>query len=78
MKDFELTLHIGKFVPPVLQPSQKIPDNLRQKLLEKIIELEETDIIEKVEGSTTWVSPLVIVPKRDGDIRTIVYMRVAN
>ena len=47
-------------------------------MLEKIIELEETDIIEKVEGPTTWVSPLVIVPKRDGDIRTIVYMRVAN
>ena len=78
MKDFELTPHIGKSVSPVVQPSQKIPDNLRQKLLEKIIELEETDIIEKVEGSTTWVSPLVIVPKRDGDIRTIVYMRVAN
>ena len=78
MKDFELTPHIGKSVSPVVQPSQKIPDNLRQKLLEKIIELEETDIIEKVEGSTTWVYPLVIVPKRDGDIRTIVYMRVAN
>ena len=78
MKYFELTPHIGKSVPPVVQPSQKIPDNLRQKLLEKIIELEETDIIEKVEGSTTWVSPLVIVPKRDGDIPTIVYIRVAN
>ena len=78
MKDFELTPHIGKSVSPVVQPSQKIPDNLRQKLLEKIIELEETDIIEKVEDSRTWVSPLVIVPKRDGDIRAIVYMRVAN
>ena len=53
MKDFELTPHIGKSVSPVVQPSQKIPDNLRQKLLEKIIELEETDIIEKVEDSRT-------------------------
>ena len=78
LKDFELTLHIGKSVPPVVQPSQKIPYNLRQKLLEKLIELERNDNIEKDEGPTTWVSPLVIVPKRASDIRIIVNMRVAN
>ena len=65
-------------VPLVVQPSRKIPYNLRQKLVEKPIELEHNDIIEKIEGPTTWVSPLVIVPKREGDIRIIVDMRVAN
>ena len=65
-------IDLDKSVPPVVQPSRKIPYNLSQKLLEKLIELEENDIIEKVEGSTTWVSPLVIVPKRDSDIRIIV------
>ena len=59
-------------------PSRKISYNLRQKLLEKLIELEENDITEKVEGPTTWVSPLVIVPKSNGNIRIIVDMRVAN
>ena len=78
LKDFALTLHIGKSVPPVVQPSQKIPYNLRQKLLEKLIELEGNDNIGKDEGPTTWVSPLVIIPKRDSDIRIIVNMRVAN
>ena len=78
LKDFELTLHIDKSVKPVVQASRKIPYNLRQKLLEKLIELEENDIIEKVEGPTTWGSSLVIVPKRDGDIRIIIDMRVAN
>ena len=78
MKDIELTLHIDKSIPPIVQPSRKIPYNLRQKLLEKLIDLEENDIIEKVEGPTTWISPLVIVPKRDGDICIIVDMRVAN
>ena len=78
LKDFALTLHIDKSVPPVVQPSQKIPYNLRQKLLEKLIELEGNDNIGKDEGPTTWVSPLVIIPKRDSDIRIIVNMRVAN
>ena len=64
-----------KSVLPVVQPSRKIPDNLRQKLSGNLTEQEE---IEKVEGPTTWVSPLVIVSKRDGDIRIIVDMRVAN
>ena len=77
MKDFELTLHIDRSAPPVVQPSQKIPYNPRQKLLEKLTELKE-NIIEKVEGPTTWVPPLIIVPKCDGNIHIIVDMRVAN
>ena len=78
MKDFELTLHIDKSVSPAEQPSRKISYNLKQKLLEKLIEIEENDVIEKIEGHATWVSPLVIVPKCDGNIRIIVDMRVTN
>ena len=78
LKDFELTLHIDKPIPTVLQQSQKISYNLRQKLLEKLIELEENDIIEKFEGPTTRVPPLVIVPKPDGNTRIIVDMSVTN
>ena len=47
-------------------------------MLEKINELEENEIIEKVKGPTTWVSPLVIAPKHNGDICITVDMRVAN
>ena len=78
LKNFELTPHIDKSAPSVIQPSRKIPYNLRQKLLQKLIELEENDIIEKVRGPTTWVSLLVIVSKRSGNIHIIVDMRVAN
>ena len=78
LKEFELTLHIDKPIPTVLQQSQKISYNLRQKLLEKPIELEENDIIEKFEGPTTRVPPLVIVPKPDGNTRIIVDMSVTN
>ena len=43
-------------------------------------ELEEQDIIEKVpenEG-TPWVSPIVVVPKKNGEVRICVDMRLAN
>ena len=42
--------------------------------------MEKEDIIEKVpenEG-TPWVSPIVVVPKKDGGVRICVDMRAAN
>ena len=78
LKDFELTLHIDKPVKPVVQESRKIPYNLRQKLLEKLIELEENDIAEIVECPTTWVSHFVILPECSDYICIIVDMRVSN
>ena len=36
------------------------------------------DIIEPVEHSTPWVSPVVIIPKPNNDIRLCIDMRRAN
>ena len=45
----------------------------------KLDELLTCGIIEEVpEGRTSWVSPLVVVPKPDGDVRIYVDMRRAN
>ena len=44
----------------------------------KVNELLENDIIERVEGPTTWISPVVVAPKPSGDIRLCVDMRIAN
>ena len=41
-------------------------------------QLVELDIIEKVSGPSSWVSPVVVVPKLMGDIRLCVDMRQAN
>ena len=38
----------------------------------------ELDIIEKVSGRSSWVSPVLVVPKPSGDIRLCVDMRQAN
>lgn len=49
---------------------RRIPFGLRDKVNEKLEELLKLDIIEKVtDGPTMWVSPLVVVPKANGDIR---------
>ena len=78
LKNFKLKLHIDKTVPPVAQPARKIPFHMRQKVKAAIEKLEQDGIIEKVEGPTPWVSPLVVTPKKDGDVRLCVDMRMAN
>ena len=79
LKDFQLKLHINKNVKPVAQPLRRLPFGLRGKVGKKLDELLQEDIIEKVPcGPTEWTSPLVVVPKPDGDIRICVDMRRAN
>ena len=78
LKGFEVKLHIDPSVPPVAQPARRIPFHLRQKVSDALRKLEDQGIIEKVTGSTPFVSPLVVIPKKDGDIRLCVDMRMAN
>ena len=40
--------------------------------------LDKLDIIERVDGPTPWVSPIVVVPKKSGDVRICVDTREAN
>lgn len=45
-----------------------------KKLAKHLDELEESDIMEKVDGPTSWVSPVVTVPKANDKIRLRVDM----
>ena len=78
LKNTEVKLHIDKTVPPVAQPARRIPFHLRQKVSQELDNLENQGIIEKVEGATPWVSPLVVIPKKIGDVCLCVDMRMAN
>ena len=78
LKDFQLKIPIDAEVQPVAQPIRRVPYHLRDKLTNKLKELVELDIIEKVSGPSTWVSPVVVVPKPTGDIRLCVDMPQAN
>ncbi|XP_067026772.1 uncharacterized protein [Acropora muricata] len=62
LKDFQLKIPIDAEVQPVAQPIRRVPYHLRDKLTNKLKELVELDIIEKVSGPSTWVSPVVVVP----------------
>ena len=47
--------------------------------VEKELErLERLDIIEKVEGPTPWISSIVVIPKKSGEVQICVDMREAN
>ena len=76
--NFQLKIPIDPAVQPVAQPIRRIPYHLRDKLSAKLDELVELDIIEKVSGPNSCVSPVVVVPKPSGDIRLCVDMRQAN
>ena len=55
-----------------------MPFSLREKVEKKLQELEQMDIIEKVQGPTPWVSPNFVVPKPSWEIHLCVDMRRAN
>ncbi|XP_033758102.1 uncharacterized protein K02A2.6-like [Pecten maximus] len=78
LKEYKLKLHIDETVNPVAQRMYRVPYSLRQRVSDKIEELEAKDIIEKVNTPSSWVSPVIVVPKPDGDIRLCVDMRQAN
>ena len=79
LKGYELKLHIDESVKPVAQPVRRIPFGLGEKVDKKLDQVLELDIIEQVpDGPSRWISPLVVVPKGDGDIRVCMDMRRAN
>ena len=78
LKDFQFKLHIDETVPPVAQNARRIPFHMRQKVAAALKELEKQDIIEPVEGPTLYISPIVVIPKKDGSVRICVDMNVPN
>ncbi|KMQ92700.1 hypothetical protein RF55_7276 [Lasius niger] len=77
-KDISINIPIDRKVKPVLQPYRRIPIPLEEKVNRKIEELIDQDIIEKVEGPSEWISPMVPILKENGEIRICIDMRRAN
>ena len=75
----QVDLHVDRTVTPVAQPHRRIPFSVRPKLEAELEKLIGDDVIGKVEESTSWVSPVVITPKRTAnEIRLNVDMREPN
>ena len=80
LKNTQVKIHIDESVKPVAQKPRRVPFHLRDQVEQEIDRLLEEDIIEKVQGDPTpWVSPIVVVPKKDSkSVRVCVDMRKAN
>lgn len=79
IKDVVIDIPLRKDVSPVVQPFRRIAVPLEKAVDTKIKELIEADIIEKVDQPAKWVSPVVVVPKENGeDVRICLDMRRAN
>ena len=78
LKDRQVQLSVDPEIKPVAQPVRRTLFGLRDKVEAKIQNLLDLDIIEHVEKPTPWVSPIVVVPKPNNDIRITVDMRRVN
>lgn len=65
-------------ITPCFQPLRRIPIPMESAVNQKLDELLKRDIIETKKGPATWVSPLVVANKTNGDIRLCVDLRRVN
>lgn len=77
IKDIVVDIPLNPAIKPVIQPYRRVPVPVQQAVENKIKEMLQTGIIEKVDGPSIWISQLVVVPKGE-DIRICVDMRRAN
>ena len=75
---YQARFHVDSKVPPVAQRQRRIPYAYETRVDEKLQELQQSGIIEEAVGPTPWVSPIVIAPKKHGDIRLCVDLRRVN
>ena len=69
LKNYDLERHVDLSLTPIAQPLRLVPFQLREKVDKNLDELLQAGIIEEVpDGPTTWILPLVVIPKTDGYI----------
>ena len=78
LKGVEVTLQIDKSITPVAQAPRRIPHHLKKKVNDKLQEMRESGIIERADGATPWLSPLIAIPKKTDNVRLVLDMRVPN
>jgi hypothetical protein len=64
LKDVKAKIHVDENGIPVIQPHRRIPFHIRKQVEAELDRHEQLDSIDKVDGPTPWVSPIVVAPKR--------------
>lgn len=78
IRDVQVQIHMDPTAKPVFQPLRRIPMPLENAVNRKLEQLLSRDIIERKEGPASWVSPLVVVGKFNGDPRICLDLRRVN
>lgn len=78
IKDVQIKLAINKSVRPVKQPLRRVPVSVEAAIKAKLEEAVVQDIIEPVTTPSDWISPILVLFKKSGEIRICVDMRQAN
>ena len=78
IKIIQVTLDIDPSIQPVTQRPYRIPHSMKTAVNSKLEEMRKQGIIEKVNGSIPWLSLIMVISKKGGDIRLVLDMRVPN
>ncbi|XP_055614847.1 uncharacterized protein K02A2.6-like [Toxorhynchites rutilus septentrionalis] len=78
IKGIKARIRIDPRAVPIFQPMRRIPIPLEEAVRRKLNEMLKRDIIEVKTGPTTWVSPLVVVGKANGEPRLCLDLRRVN
>ena len=71
-------LHVDPDITPRQQPHRSIPFHVRGDVEKELERLDRLDVIERVEGPTPWISPIVVGPKKSVEVRICVDMGEAK
>lgn len=78
IKDVQVQIHMDPSIKPVFQPIRRVPIPLEDAVNRKLEQLLIKDIIEEKQGPASWVSPLVVVGKNNGEPRICLDLRRVN
>ena len=73
-----MKLHIDHSVKPVNQSHHRIPFHRRREVEQCVESMLRDGIIEPATGPTTWINPIVLVPKSNDSTRLCIETREAN
>ena len=76
-KNYEYKIKINPEVPPKVQKQRPVPAPVENRLKQEIKRMIDEDVIEEATGAS-WISPVRIVYKVNGDLRVCVDLREAN
>lgn len=65
----EVAIELKKGATPIIQPWRRYPFHIRKRINTEIERLIKLGLVEKVKRPTKWLTPLVVVPKKNNTVR---------